>query len=95
MSTTVRNLPLTSSGGGGGGDASAANQAIGNNYLQTIKNRMQGSLLSNVDYDDVQVEYPTDEIENYKYYSITVLQATVEVTYDDSTKANIIRARRI
>lgn len=77
---------LNSSSSGGG--ATAANQVIGNNRTST-------SLLSGLDFDDVQTTFPSAVIENYEYFLATVSQANVEVTYTDATKKNVLRARRI
>jgi len=95
MSTVVLNLPISTGGGGGGGDASAANQTLMIAHLQNIKNRLPGSLLSNIDFDDVQQEEPDTETELYKYYNLSVLVATIEIKYFDSSKERLVRFRRI
>ena len=52
-------------------------------------------LIEGVQYDDIQASYPTASTENYSYYLDTILQATIEVSYTDSTKIVFLRARRI
>ena len=52
-------------------------------------------LLAGISFDDIQATYPSSTTENYYYYLSTVLQATVQVTYSDSTKEVLTRARRI
>lgn len=52
-------------------------------------------ILQGVQYDDVQAAYPDSTTETYSYYLNTVLQATVEITYTDSTKKTLSRARRV
>lgn len=86
---------IFNSSSGGGGSATAANQVIANNYLQTINARSSGNLLNDVDFDDFQVAFPDPVTEVYSYYLLGVLQATVEVTYTSSTKTITQRARRI
>jgi len=78
-----------------GGDASAANQVIGNNYLQSINQRQQGSLLANIEFDEIQVDYPTATKEVYTYYSSAALVRTIEITYSDSTKRVLTRVRKL
>ena len=53
------------------------------------------SLLSGLSYDDLRATYPDSVTENYSYYLKDVLVATVQVTYTDSTKDILTRARRI
>ena len=52
-------------------------------------------LIQGIEYDDIQVTYPTTLTENYAYYLDTVLQATIEITYSDTAKRVLTRARRI
>jgi hypothetical protein len=52
-------------------------------------------LIQGIEYDDIQVEYPSALIENYLYYKEAVLQATIEITYQDSAKKILLRARRV
>lgn len=52
-------------------------------------------LLENVRYDDIQAEFPTPLITNYKYYLNGVLQTTVEVTFTNSAHDDVLRARRV
>ncbi len=78
-----------------GGDASAANQVIGNSYLQNINSKTQGSLLSNINFDEITVAYPTSTKELYSYYLTAGLVATIEVSYSDATKRVLTRVRRI
>ena len=53
-----------------------------------------GSLLSNISYDNIQVTYPTSTTEVYSYYNSAVLTATVTLTYNDATKANLVNVQR-
>jgi hypothetical protein len=48
-----------------------------------------GSLLSGIEYDEVQVTYPTTSTENYEYKESTITVANVLVTYTDITKRNV------
>jgi hypothetical protein len=52
-------------------------------------------LLEGVSYDDIQVTYPSSSTERYAYFLSSTLQATIEVTYSDSTKEVLTRVRRI
>jgi len=52
-------------------------------------------LLQGITYDDIQAEFPSSTITNYKYYSSSVLVATIEVTFTDSAHSDVLRARRI
>jgi hypothetical protein len=56
---------------------------------------MGEGILAGILFDDIQTAYPDPTTENYKYYLSTVLVATVQVTYSDSTKAVLTRVRRI
>lgn len=82
-------------GGSGGGDATAANQVIGNSTLSSINTKTAGNLLGGVQFDDFQTTFPSSVIEVYSYYLSGVLQATVEITYTNTTKNVTLRARRI
>ena len=53
------------------------------------------SLLNGIIHDDIQVSYPTSTTEQYAYYLSAVLQATIEITYSNSSKLVLTRARRI
>lgn len=75
--------------------ATAANQVTGNNSLQSIDTKMQGSLLANIQFDEIQVAYPTSTTERYAYYLSTVLATTIEITYSDATKRVLTRVRKI
>lgn len=81
--------------GGVGGDATAANQVIGNSTLSSINTKTAGNLLGGVQFDDFQTTFPSPTIEVYSYYLSGVLQATVEITYTNTTKNVTLRARRI
>jgi hypothetical protein len=63
--------------------------------LSNIDSKMPGSLLSNIQFDEIQVEYPVNNIERYKYYLNNVLSTTIEITYVDSTKRVLTRVRKI
>ena len=52
-------------------------------------------LLQGITYDDIQAEFPSSIITNYKYYSSSVLVATIEVTFMDSAHSDVLRARKI
>jgi hypothetical protein len=52
-------------------------------------------LLQGISYDDIQAEFPSSTITNYKYYSNSVLVATIEVTFTDSAHSDVVRARKI
>jgi hypothetical protein len=52
-------------------------------------------LLDGINYDDIQATYPNATTENYEYYLDSILQATIQVTYTDSTKGILLRARRV
>jgi hypothetical protein len=78
-----------------GGVSTAANQVTGNNSLQSIDTKMQGSMLANVQFDEIQVAYPSSTIERYAYYFSSTLSTTIEVTYADATKRVLTRVRKI
>jgi hypothetical protein len=63
--------------------------------LSKVAVTLEDGILAGIRYDDLQVEYPSTTVENYKYYLSTVLVATVEVTYSNSSKSILTRARRI
>lgn len=52
-------------------------------------------VLSGVSYDDIQVTYPNSTTENYLYYLSASLQATIQVTYTNASKSDLLRVRRI
>lgn len=52
-------------------------------------------LLEGISYDDIQAEFPTPLITNYKYYLNGVLQTTVEVTFTNAAHDDVLRARRV
>jgi hypothetical protein len=52
-------------------------------------------LLEGVSYDDIQAEFATSTITNYKYYKDAVLVATVQVTFTNSSKSDVLRVRRL
>jgi hypothetical protein len=80
---------------GAGALATSANQVTGNNSLQSIDTKMQGSLLSNIQFDEIQVVYPTSTTEQYAYYLTSTLATTIEITYSDATKRVLTRVRKI
>lgn len=67
----------------------------GNTSVAVIATGDMSGLLSGKSYDDIQVTYPNSTTENYAYYLSTSLVATVEVTYTDSSKGVLLRARRV
>ena len=54
-----------------------------------------GGLIGDIVFDDAQVVIMTSLIDNVNYYLAATLIATVELTYSDTTKNNVIRSRRI
>lgn len=48
-----------------------------------------GSLLQGVEYDTIEATYPSAVVEVYAYKKLTVLQATITVTYTDATKDRV------
>lgn len=77
------------------GSSTSANQVITNNYLASINNKIEGTLIGPVVYDDIQINYTNPTTETYSYFSVGTLMSTVVITYSDSTKKNIIRAQRV
>lgn len=72
-----------------------ANKFRGDATSPKVAVTLENGLLSGLSYDDIQVTYPTSSTENYNYYLLTNLIATVEVTYTDATKAILERVQRI
>lgn len=66
-----------------------------NNTKVAVTQEGDTGLIEGIQYDDVQASYPSSLIEEYAYFLNTVLQATVEITYQDSCKRILLRARRI
>jgi hypothetical protein len=52
-------------------------------------------ILQGVEWDDVQAAYPSATEEIYSYYLNSTLVAQIEVTYTDSVKEFLLRARRL
>lgn len=52
-------------------------------------------LLEGVSYDDIVISYPTNSTELYTYFKNAVQVAAIEVTYSNSSKNILIRARRV
>jgi hypothetical protein len=52
-------------------------------------------LIQGIEYDDIQATFPNNTTEQYSYYLLTVLQATIEVTYTNECKKILLRARRV
>jgi len=67
------------------------------NNLSKIAVSVEGDsgLLQGIEYNDIQVTYPTNETENYTYYYDTVIQAVIEVTYTNLSKQELLRVRRL
>lgn len=67
------------------------------NNLSKVAVSVEGDsgLLQGVEYNDIQVTYPTNETENYTYYYDTVIQAVIEVTYTNLSKQELLRVRRL
>jgi hypothetical protein len=51
--------------------------------------------LQGLAYDDVQVIEVSTTIDRFDFYSNTILQASIEVTYKDASQSKVIRARRV
>ena len=51
-------------------------------------------ILKDVSYDDIQAAYPNDTTEIFTYILGSIDQATITVTYTDSTKNFVARIRR-
>lgn len=51
-------------------------------------------ILSGVEYDDIQVTYPTATTETYDFYFLTVLVATILVSYVLADKKDLLRVER-
>lgn len=69
----------------------------GQDGLSKVAVTLEGDsgLLQGITYDDIQAEFPSSTITNYKYYSSSVLVATIEVTFTDSAHSDVLRARKI
>ena len=52
-------------------------------------------LLGGIEYDDIQASYPNSTTELYDYFNLGVHQTQIEVTYTNSTKKYLLRARRL
>ena len=67
------------------------------NNLSKIAVSVEGDsgLLQGVEYNDIQVTYPTNETENYTYYYGAAIQAVIEVTYTNLSKQELLRVRRL
>lgn len=52
-------------------------------------------LLSGVSYDDIQATFPTSTTELYTYLKASVTVAQIEITYSNSSKQTLLRARRL
>lgn len=63
--------------------------------LKAARVSAMGNILSDISFDDVQTTYPTTNTELHQYYLATVLQGSIEVTYADATKKQLIRFRRV
>jgi len=72
-----------------------ANKFRGTAELPKVAVTLEDGLMAGLTYDDIQATYPTTLTENYSYYYLTNLVATVEVTYSDLAKTIFLRARRI
>lgn len=69
--------------------------ASGKNSKVAVTQEGDTGLIEGVQYDDILAAYPNSTTETYSYYLNTVLQATVEITYQDNAKKILLRARRI
>lgn len=67
------------------------------NNLSKVAVTMEGDsgLLQGIEYNDIQVTYPTNETELYSYYLGATLKAQIEVTYTNLSKQDLLRVRRL
>lgn len=54
-----------------------------------------GNFLSGIDFDDMQVTFPSSTTELYTYYLASVSQVAIRVTYSTSAKTSLIRVEKI
>lgn len=52
-------------------------------------------LLEGISYDDIQANFVSSTVTIYSYYLNGSLQAQVEVTFTNTSKSDVSRARRI
>ncbi len=67
----------------------------GDNSKVAVVLEGDSGIIQGIEYDDIQASYPDSLTEQYEYYLDAVLQATVEITYQDTAKKIFLRARRI
>lgn len=70
-------------------------ETTGKNTKVAVAIEGDTGLVQGVEYDDIQASYPDSTTEIYSYYLSSVLQASIEVTYTNSSKNVLIRARRV
>ena len=63
--------------------------------LRFIKSGGSDGLLEGIQFNDIQVNYPSPTVELFEYYDDVTLVATVEATYTNSSKKYLERLRRI
>lgn len=68
--------------------------SLGKSKIATTTEGDSG-LLQGIEYNDIQVAYPTNETEVYSYYLDATLKAQIEVTYTNLSKQELLRVRRI
>lgn len=76
-------------------DQAKFRDAIGDKSKVAVTIEGDTGLLENIQYDDIQATYPTSTTEVYSYYLGSVLQASIEVSYTNSSKNIFVRARRL
>ena len=54
-----------------------------------VETQPGGNIMSGIEYDEVQVTFPTSTTEVYTYKEATITVAVVTATYTDSTKRNV------
>lgn len=52
-------------------------------------------ILAGISYDDIQASYPSNTTEIYTYLKDSVIVAQVEVSYSNSSKQTLTRARKL
>jgi hypothetical protein len=66
----------------------------GNNLTKVAVSIESSSLLAGYSFDKVTATYPTASTEQYEYTLASVLQATILITYTDSSKMVFTSAER-
>ena len=61
----------------------------------SVKIEGSGGLIDETAYDDIQAAFISATVTEYRYYLASVLQKTIEITYQTAAQREIIRARVI